>query len=300
MESWMLAVLGAALLYAVSNTLNKHLITKLRSSFGYLYIWSIGMTAASFAFIAMTEPLVLPECGAWLFIAISAAAGALGYVLFFWALDRGDVSSLPIISMRPVLAVAMSFFIIGEWHNLGFLGFSALAFLGGFASTWYEGAPLKKIFSLSNTVFWGFFATIIFWNVADIVANPALKTVSVANFVAWRQLAFMAVLVFLAPLLLRKEKIVRKRVFSILPLTVICVVLSYIAFLFTNVGMAHSPATSITLLASMSVFVVIIAAAVSRIAPEMIAERHTARTYLVRFLGALLVLSAVLGVALWG
>lgn len=224
-----------------------------------------------------------------LLLAVSALSWA-SIALYYLALRRGDISSvLPIGATRPILAVPLSMFLIGEVRGPAVAGAIALVAAGGVLSAWPEKGGLRG--ALRSRVLWLIMAANLLIVAANTLTNPLLRVMEPAQLAFWRYglwcLLFLP-LFAIRPAALRE--MARDWRAALAP-TLLSAALVYGFLLALFAALAASVQLTEGLLATQGLFGVALGAALSRLGPGLLRESLPGRVYAVRGAGALLIVA---------
>ena len=125
--------------------------------------------------------------------------------------------------------------------------------------------------------------------------KPALGFVSNFNFLIWRQFVWFAVLVALMPIIFHKKErtcLVRDWKSAMGPLSIV-IFLQFFGYALMFYAFGISVQITTGLMATTGLFAVIIGFLLSKSRVGFVIENHNTRIYLVRLMGALLILFAI-------
>jgi drug/metabolite transporter (DMT)-like permease len=117
-------------------------------------------------------------------LAISSVTGFVGAIIFIYALSKGDVTTAnPVLSVRPIFIVPLSFIFLGEFYGFSVIGWILLVVFGAILTSWSEGVNYKNFFK--NKAFWLFLSTTFVWSIMSITSKPVLQELDNFNYIAW-------------------------------------------------------------------------------------------------------------------
>jgi drug/metabolite transporter (DMT)-like permease len=246
--------------------------------------------------------IVVPDQIFWVPIEIipyalmSGGTSILAYLLMYYGLTRYDASSAaPIVSIQSIFVIPLSFIFLGEYYGPIVTFWILIAIIGAVMTSWDEKIKIRQLISSKNKALWIFLMVALLYSSGNVVVKPALRFVSNFNFLIWRQFAWFAVLLALTPLIFHEKErtcFVRDWKGAIIPLSfVISLQFFGYAMMFYAFGISVQITTG--LMATTGLFAVVMGFLLSKSRLGFVIEKHNTRIYLVRLMGALLILFAI-------
>jgi drug/metabolite transporter (DMT)-like permease len=227
---------------------------------------------------------------------MSGGTSILAYLLMYYGLTRYDASSAaPIVSIQSIFVIPLSFIFLGEYYGPIVTFWILIAIIGAVMTSWDEKIKIRQLISSKNKALWIFLMVALLYSSGNVVVKPALRFVSNFNFLIWRQFAWFAVLLALTPLIFHEKErtcFVRDWKGAIIPLSfVISLQFFGYAMMFYAFGISVQITTG--LMATTGLFAVVMGFLLSKSRLGFVIEKHNTRIYLVRLMGALLILFAI-------
>ena len=175
--SWFLIALGAPFLWAISNYIDKYMLSRFfkPGKFGGIFILStvIGLLTAPIIYFFKPDVLAVESTNALIMVLIGFA-GSFMFFPYFIALQKEDVTTVvPLFQTIPVFVYILSYFILGEQLS----GVQIIASLLVIAGAIVLSVEMEGRLRFRNDVFWLMtFASLV--SAVDIVLFKmlALKT----------------------------------------------------------------------------------------------------------------------------
>ena len=227
---------------------------------------------------------------------MSGGTSILAYLLMYYGLTRYDASSAaPIVSIQSIFVIPLSFIFLGEYYGPIVTFWILIAIIGAVMTSWDEKIKIKQLISPKNKALWIFLMVALLYASGNVAVKPALSFVSNFNFLIWRQFAWFAVLLALTPLIFHEKErtcFVRDWKGAIFPLSfVISLQFFGYALMFYAFGISVQITTG--LMATTGLFAVVMGFLLSKSRLGFVIEKHNTRIYLVRLMGALLILFTI-------
>jgi drug/metabolite transporter (DMT)-like permease len=227
---------------------------------------------------------------------MSGGTSILAYLLMYYGLTKYDASSAaPIVSIQSIFVIPLSFIFLGEYYGPIVTFWILIAIIGAVMTSWDEKIKIRQLISSKNKALWIFLMVALLYASGNVAVKPALGFVSNFNFLIWRQFAWFAVLLALTPLIFHEKErscFVRDWKGAIFPLSfVISLQFFGYALMFYAFGISVQITTG--LMATTGLFAVIMGFLLSKSRLGFVIEKHNTRIYLVRLMGALLILFAI-------
>ncbi len=291
MEFFMIAAIFTGFFFALRNIVNKYTIANRMKGLAFFYL-STAITIIAFPLISWTvSPIVFPTLNSFILLIFASITYFGGSLIFFYALNFGDITTAsPILSTRPMLIVPLSFIFLDEFYGYEVILWIFLIVCGAVMTSWNEGIRLKNLYR--NRTLWLFFATTFLWAMQNISSKPVLQEIDNFNFIGWLHIFSIPLFLVCTPIVLNKsEKTDLKRNLKpTLPFAILANAFLYSSFITMFFAVKFSVSLSEALIATHGVFVVTMGFIISQINPKLIAEKHTKQTYLLRLIGAILIL----------
>lgn len=225
----------------------------------------------------------------------------VAYLLLYYGLTKYDASSAaPIVCTQSIFVIPLTYIFLGEYYGLNVILWILMAVLGATMTSWDEKIKVKQLFSFNNKAFMIFLTVALLYALGNVAVKPALRFVSNFNFLIWRELAWFGTLILLTPFIFRRsERIVLcenwRKTSLILGLGVVILYFMYILMFY---ALGVSVQITMGLAASNGLFAVIIGFLLSRTSWGSSLERHGGRIYILRMIGALMILIAIFELSL--
>jgi len=290
----MIVAIAAGLFFALRNTLNKYVISNRMRPVSWYYLYMI-LGLIAFPIISwLISPPVLPSASSMLLITISAAAAFVGSLIFIYALESGDVTTaMPILSTRPMFVLILSFVFLQEFYGFGLVLWVLMIVVGAVLASFSESVGLKKILRSRNLgVF--LFVTILY-SIMGIASKPVLQEITSYNYLGWWNLVQIPMLLVFTPFVFKKteKEDFKKNWKKTMPYAIVEIAFLYLSTVAMFYSIKFSASLTESLAATQGMFTVVIGFVLSFVNPKLLAEKHTKKIYLLRLVGALLILIGV-------
>jgi len=293
MRNYILLSLLAAVSFAISGIFNKlaskHAIKERWPLLFYYYVTFFPF-ALLIPFIAKLE---FPA-GNWLTLFLYSFFFFLGNICFFTAIFKTDVSVLaPFFQLQAVFIAILAFLFLGERFPITNYLWIALILAGVVLVSLDERMTLKSFFRKKTLliIFMQFFHAL-----ANLYAGFALKAMDFWNLNLWSTVASSFFVLLFVPLLAEfKLKVSFKQLKPLLIVNFFSFIGATSLFAAFQTNLTISSAISM-LTAPIVLFISVI---LSKFRPEFL-EHHTAKVYVVRTIGIMLILLAALKISLGG
>ena len=299
MEAFMIAALVAALFFTFSSFLDKYILShKLQSADAYFILQGIVSFLLYPILLLFFSGISIPDADAWLFIALSGITAALGLIIYYRLMGSADYSTVsPLMQARILFTIPLSYFFLQEFYGFEVLAFMLAIFAGSVLITVDEKSSLRTIISKNRVLATGLLICLI-WAFANLLSKPVLQTLSAENFIFWRNVFSFAVVIALLPVLLkgRVRAVLAQDSRKALPYIILLLLVAFAGMQFMFYAMKYSVSITESLLGIIGLIAVALAFLLSRINPEIIAEKHSAKIYAIRALGALLILVGIFNI----
>ena len=294
MESYMIIAITTGLFFSLRHIVNKYVIENHMSGIAWYYYYTV-ISVVSFPIISwLISPMIFPSMQSWFYIISSSIVSFIAVLILIYALTIGDVTTAgPVISSKPIFIVPLSFIFLGEFYGYAIIGWILLIVFGAIMTSWNQGMKFKHV--LSNRVLGLFFITTVLMAMVSIFSKPALQELDHFNYMGWWHIVQIPLLLAFMPFVMNKnEKInFRKRWKSTLPYAILENVFLYGSMITLFFALKYSVTLTEALFTTQGVFTVVIGSIISRINPNFLAEKHTKQIYIVRLLGAIIILIGV-------
>ena len=172
------------------------------------------------------------------------------------------------------------------------VGWIIIIVVGALMTSWSEGLRLGKLFK--NKSLGLFFATTVLYAIATTFSKPALQEMDSFNYTAWWNVVQIPLLLCMFLVLNEVERSeLKKKWIPTFPWALIELIFLYGSVIMMNFALTFSVSLTEALVTTQGVFAIAIGFFVSQVNPELIAENHTNRVYLLRFIGSLIILAGV-------
>jgi drug/metabolite transporter (DMT)-like permease len=248
------------------------------------------------SFIIVPEQIFLPPIEVIPYALISGGTSILAYLLMYYGLTKYDASSAaPIVSIQSIFVIPISFIFLGEYYGPTVTFWIMIALVGAVMTSWDEKIKLRQLISSNNKALWIFLMTALLYASGNVAVKPALGFVSNFNFLIWREFAWSAVLFALMPLIFHdKERfcLVKDWKGAVVPLSA-AIFLQFFGYALMFYAFGISMQITTGLMATTGLYAVIMGFLLSKSRLGIVIEKHNARIYLMRIIGALLILFAI-------
>lgn len=253
------------------------------------------------SFILVPDQIFFPPIEVVPYALVSGGTSILAYLLMYYGLTKYDASSAaPIVSIQSIFVIPLSFIFLGEYYGPIVTFWILIAIIGAVMTSWDEKIKIKQLISPKNKALWIFLMVSFLYASGNVAVKPALGFVSNFNFLIWRQFAWFAVLLVLMPLIFHQRErrcLVRDWKGAIVPLSIV-IFLQFFGYALMFYAFGISVQITTGLMATTGLFAVIIGFLLSKSRVGFVIEKHNARIYLMRLMGALLILFAIYGLSL--
>ncbi len=253
------------------------------------------------SFILVPDQIFFPPIEVVPYALVSGGTSILAYLLMYYGLTKYDASSAaPIVSIQSIFVIPLSFIFLGEYYGPIVTFWILIAIIGAVMTSWDEKIKIKQLISPKNKALWIFLMVSFLYASGNVAVKPALGFVSNFNFLIWRQFVWFAILVALMPLIFHQRErrcLVRDWKGAIVPLSIV-IFLQFFGYALMFYAFGISVQITTGLMATTGLFAVIIGFLLSKSRVGFVIEKHNARIYLMRLMGALLILLAIYGLSL--
>lgn len=295
----MLYAIAASVFFSIFTFVAKYVISKKMSSFiSFIYMQGILIVVLFpiMSYMLVPEQIFLPPAEIIPYAYISGATSIVAYLLMYYGLTRYDASSaVPVIGVKPVFVIPLSFIFLHEFYGFDVVLWILMAMVGAIMTTWDEAISVRQLFSLKNKALWIFLASALLYTAGNVAVKPAMTLVSNFNFLIWRELGWFGVLLALMPVVFHEEdwESLKKEWKGALGAVLLAILAQYFAYVLMFYALGFSVQISEGLSGSQGIFAVIIGFLLSKTKSQMAPERHSNRIYLMRMLGALMILLGI-------
>jgi drug/metabolite transporter (DMT)-like permease len=253
------------------------------------------------SFILVPDQIFFPPIEVVPYALVSGGTSILAYLLMYYGLTKYDASSAaPIVSIQSIFVIPLSFIFLGEYYGPIVTFWILIAIIGAVMTSWDEKIKIKQLISPKNKALWIFLMVSFLYASGNVAVKPALGFVSNFNFLIWRQFVWFAILVALMPLIFHQRErrcLVRDWKGAIVPLSIV-IFLQFFGYALMFYAFGISVQITTGLMATTGLFAVIIGFLLSKSRVGFVIEKHNARIYLMRLMGALLILFTIYGLSL--
>ena len=299
MEAFMFLALIAAVFFTFSSFLDKYILShKLQSADAYFILQGVASFLLYPLLLFFFSGISIPNADAWLFIAVSGITAAIGLIIYYRLMGSADYSAVsPLMQARILFTIPLSYLLLQEFYGFEVLAFMLVVFAGSVLLTIDEKSTLRTIISKNRVLATGLLICLI-WAFANLLSKPVLQTLSAENFIFWRNVSSFAVVVALLPFLLkgRARDVLVQDSRKALPYIILLLLVAFAGMQFMFYAMKYSVSITESLLGVIGLMAIALAFILSRINPKIIAEKHSAKIYALRALGALLILIGIFNI----
>ena len=248
------------------------------------------------SYLIVPDQVFLPPLKIAPYAFISGGTSILAYLLMYYGLTKYDASSAtPIVATQSIFVIPLTYFFLKEFYGLIVILWILIATLGAIMTSWDENINARQLFSFKNRAFWIFFTVAFLYALGNVAVKPAMKLVSNFNFLIWREFAWFGVLLVLMPLIFHKrdrESFRAEWKGALSPLA-IAVLILYFMYVLMFYALGISVQITMGLIASNGLFAVIIGFLLSKTSLGILLEKHGSKIYLIRIIGALMILFSI-------
>ncbi|MCW3976028.1 MAG: DMT family transporter [Candidatus Bathyarchaeota archaeon] len=299
MELFVSYAIISSLFWASFSFVAKYILSKkMRNYISFIYLQGIIIIIIFpiLSYLIVPDQIFLPPLEVAPYAIISGGTSILAYLLMYYGLTKYDASSAsPIISTQSIFVIPLTYIFLNEYYGLIVILWILIAGLGAIMTSWDENINARQLFSFKNKAFWIFFIAAFLYALGNVAVKPALKIVSNFNFLIWREFAWFGVLLALMPLIFHKRE--RKRLREDWKDGIVFVILGILIQFFGYILMFYALGISVQitmgLSASNGFFAVIIGFFLSKTSLGILLEKHGSRIYLIRMIGALMILFSI-------
>lgn len=288
----MLVAIAVAFIFSLREVVNKFSISNLMRPFSWFYLFT-AINVIAFPVISwMMTPMVFPSIQSWILLLVSSTAAVVGGMVFMYALSIGEMTTgNPVLATRPIFVVPLSFIFLGEFYGFGVVGWILLIVFGAVLTSWNEKTKPGNFFR--NKAFILFILATLIYAVMSVSSKPVLQELNSINYVGWWNIAQIPSLLILMPLVLKKNEIssLKKKWKPAFPYAILESSLLYAGTLGMFFALSFSVSLSEALIATQGLFAVVVGLIITRINPKIISEKHSMKIYLIRLVGAALILA---------
>ncbi|MCJ7761762.1 DMT family transporter [Candidatus Bathyarchaeota archaeon] len=292
----MFYAITSSLFFSIFMFAAKYVISKKMSSFiSFIYMQGILIVAIFpiLSLIIAPGQLALPPAEVIPYAYISGATSIIAYLLTYYGLTKYDASSaVPIVGIKPIFVIPLSYVFLGEFYGFDVILWIIIAVLGAVMTSWDENIRARQLFSFKNKALWIFMAAAFLYTAGNVAVKPAMKLVTNFNFLVWREIGWFCVLLALMPLIFHEENwaSLRGEWRGALRAVLLVVLAQYFGYILLFYALGFSVQITEGLNGSQGLFAVAAGFVLSRTKSGLISERHESRIYLIRAVGALLIL----------
>jgi len=289
----------ASLFFSIFTFVAKYIIAKKMSSFiSFVYLQGILIVVLFqiLSYIIAPKEIVLPPVEIVPYAYISGGTSIVAYLLMYYGLSKYDASSAaPIVGVKPIFVIPLSYIFLGEFYGFDVVAWILLAMVGAIMTTWDETIRPRQLFSLRNKALWIFLVTALLYTAGNVAVKPAVKLISNYNFLIWREFGWFVVLLALTPLIFREEdwESLRREWKGALWAVLLAVLLQYFSYSLIFYAFGYSVQITEGLGGISGLFAVVTGFIVSKTSSKSILEKHAGKIYLVRAIGAILILFGI-------
>jgi len=295
------------MLYAITSSafftlfafIAKYIISRKMSSFvSFIYMQGVVIMILFpiLSYAIAPDKICLPPAEVIPFAYISGGTSIIAYLLMYYGLKRYDASSaVPLVGTKPIFVIPLSYIFLQEFYGMEAVLWILITMVGAILTTWDEKLKVKQLLSPNNKALWIFLLVALLYGAGNVAVKPAMKLATNFNFLIWRELAWFGVLIAIMPLIFHEEdwKSLGREWKGALWPVLLAVVSQYFAYILLFYALGFSVQISEGLSATQGLFAVAAGFLLSRRKSEIISERHDSKIYLMRMIGALLILVGI-------
>jgi drug/metabolite transporter (DMT)-like permease len=298
-ELFVYCAIASSFFWAVFTFLSKYILSrKMRNFISFTYLQGILVIIIFplLSYLIVPDQVYIPPITIIPYAILSGGTSIVAYLLLYYGLTRYDASSAaPIVCTQSIFVIPLTYVFLGEYYGLKVILWILLAVLGAVMTSWDEKINVRQLFSFKNKAFMIFLTVALLYALGNVAVKPALNFVSNFNFLIWRELAWFGSLILLAPFIFRKNERSVFRANWRKPLLILAsgVVILYFMYILMFYALGVSVQITMGLAASNGLFAVIIGFLLSRTRWGSVLEKHESRIYVLRMVGALMILIAI-------
>jgi drug/metabolite transporter (DMT)-like permease len=265
-------------------------------SFIYLQGITIVIIFPILSYLIVPDQIFLPPLEVAPYAIISGGTSILAYLLMYYGLTKYDASSAsPIIATQSIFVIPLTYIFLNEFYGLIVILWILIAVLGAIMTSWDENINVRQLFSFKNKAFWIFFIAAFLYALGNVAVKPALKIVSNFNFLIWREFAWFGVLLALMPLIFhkREQKRLREDWKDAIGFVIFGILIQFFGYILMFYALGISVQITMGLIASNGFFAVIIGFFLSKTRLGILLEKHGSGIYLIRMIGAMMILFSI-------
>ena len=248
------------------------------------------------SYLIVPDQIFLPPLEVAPYAIISGGTSILAYLLMYYGLTKYDASSAsPIISTQSIFVIPLTYIFLNEFYGLMVILWILIAGLGAIMTSWDENINARQLFSFKNKAFWIFFIAAFLYALGNVAVKPALKIVTNFNFLIWREFAWFGVLLALMPFIFhkREQKRLREDWKDAIGFVILGILIQFFGYIMMFYALGISVQITMGLSASNGFFAVIIGFFLSKTSLGILLEKHGSRIYIIRMIGALMILFSI-------
>ena len=295
----MIYAIIASMFFSGFTFVAKYIISnKMKSFISFVYLQGILIVVLFpiLSYVIVPEEIVLPPVEIVPYAYISGGTSILAYLLMYYGLTKYDASSAaPIIGVKPIFVIPLSYIFLGEFYGIDVVIWILIAMVGAIMTTWDETMKPRQLFSLSNKALWIFLIAALLYTAGNVAVKPAVKLISNYNFLIWREFGWFVVLLALTPLIFHEEdwESLRGEWKGALWAVLLAVLIQYFSYGLLFYAFGFSVQITEGLGGISGLFAVVIGFILSKTNSKVISEKHAGKIYVVRAIGATLILFGI-------
>lgn len=290
MPLYVILALSAAFCFSLNGIwakiASKHTVKNKHALLFYYYLTGFLLAPFVFFFTKIQNPLdgLLP-------LILFSLTFFIGNFFFYTSLFKYDISILqPFFHFQTIFSVSFAFLFLGERFPTPTYFWILLIIIGGFLVSLNE--KLKPAALLSRN-FLPFILCIFFFALSDLFARKTMYFMDFYNLRFWSAFIFLIFGLIFIPLAGSQIKISVKQYSPVL----VAGIFFFVAYLLFLKAISYNITISQPLAMFGSLFTLLISIGLSKFKPEFL-EHHSTKTYALRGLGVLLMLSAAIAISL--
>ena len=299
MELFVSYAIISSLFWASFSFVVKYILSKkMRNYISFIYLQGIIIIIIFpiLSYLIVPDQIFLPPLEVAPYAIISGGTSILAYLLMYYGLTKYDASSAsPIISTQSIFVIPLTYIFLNEFYGLMVILWILIAGLGAIMTSWDENINARQLFSFKNKAFWIFFIAAFLYALGNVAVKPALKIVTNFNFLIWREFAWFGVLLALMPFIFhkREQKRLREDWKDAIGFVILGILIQFFGYIMMFYALGISVQITMGLSASNGFFAVIIGFFLSKTSLGILLEKHGSRIYIIRMIGALMILFSI-------
>ena len=299
MQLFVTYVVVSSIFWSIFTFVAKYIISKkMKSYISFAYLQGLLLVTLYpiLSFIIVPKEVFFPSLEVIPYAIISGGTSILAYLLMYYGLTKYDASTAtPIIGVKAIFVIPMSYIFLGEFYGSSVILWILITMFGAIMTSWDKNTEIKRILSPRNKALWIFLTVAFLYAAGNVSVKPAMAMVSNFNFLIWREFAWFGVLLALMPFIFHKkeQKSLIEDWKGAIGIIIIGVLIQYFGYILLFYALGISVQITEGLMASTGLFAVIIGYLLSKTKSGFELESQSGRVYIIRMVGAILILIGI-------